>query len=73
MWISAETVQNLQKRRDKHTAVLNSRTREVKRKAATELLYAVKESARAYKRNYLRELAETTIRWDNSAFSFVAV
>ena len=60
-WISAETVQNLQRRRDKHEAVLSSRTREAKRKAAAELTEAnnaVKESARADKRNYLEELAE---------------
>ena len=60
-WISAETVQNIQRRRDKHEAVLSSRTREAKRKAAAELTEAnnaVKESARADKRNYLEELAE---------------
>ena len=59
--ISAETVQNLQKIRDKHKAALSSRTREAKRKAAAELTKVnntVKESARADKRNYLGELAE---------------
>ena len=59
-WISAETVKNLEERRTKHAAVLRSRTREGKRRAADELTEAnntVKASARADKRKYLDELA----------------
>ena len=60
-WISAETVRNLDDRRKKHEAVLRSRTREGKRRAAAELTEAneaVKASARADKRKYLEDLAE---------------
>ena len=39
-WISAETVKNLEDRRKKHEAVLQSRTREGKRRAAAELTEA---------------------------------
>ena len=59
-WISAETVQRIEERRGKHEAVLRSRTREGKRRAATELTEAnnaVKESARADKRKYMEDLA----------------
>ena len=59
-WISADTVQNLETRRKKHEAVLQSRTREGKRRAAAELTQAnetVKASARADKRKYLEDLA----------------
>ena len=59
-WISAETVKNLEDRRKKHEAVLQSRTREGKRRAAAELTEAndaVKASARADKRKYLEGLA----------------
>ena len=60
-WISADTIQNLEERQKKHEAVLCSRTREGKRRAATELTEAnaaVKTSARADKRKYLEGLAQ---------------
>ena len=59
-WITTETIQNIEERRKKHDAVLRSKTREGKRRAAAELTEAndaVKTSARADKRRYLEDLA----------------
>ena len=61
-WISQETLKSIEERRVKKSAILNSRTREEKRKAAAEYNEAnneVKESAKKDKTEYMESLAQT--------------
>ena len=61
-WISQETLKSIEERRVKKSAILNSRTRDEKKKAAAEYNEAnneVKESAKKDKTEYMESLAQT--------------
>ncbi|VDP09289.1 unnamed protein product [Schistosoma margrebowiei] len=61
-WISIETLDKIKERKNKRTAINNSRTRTEKVKAQTEYTEAnkqVKRSIRADKKKYVKELATT--------------
>ncbi|VDP01642.1 unnamed protein product [Schistosoma mattheei] len=62
-WISIETLERIKERKNKKTAINNSRTRAEKVKAQAEYIEAnkqVKASIRADKQKYVEELATTT-------------
>ncbi|VDP62783.1 unnamed protein product [Schistosoma curassoni] len=61
-WISIEILDKIKERKNKKTAINNSRTRAEKVKAQTEYIEAdkkVKKSIRADKKKYVEELAMT--------------
>ncbi|VDP11532.1 unnamed protein product, partial [Schistosoma margrebowiei] len=61
-WISTETLDNIKERKNKKTAINNSRTRAERIQAQAEYIEAnkqVKRSIRADKKKYVKELATT--------------